>query len=244
MAKLHLVGGEKGGVGKSFTARLLAQYYIDNQKPFVGFDSDQSHQTFSRFYGDFTTPLTVDDYESLDGIILSAENHPDRDIIVDLAAQTTDRLVLWLEDSALFELMAEFGFDTYMWHVMDDGADSAFLLKKQLARYADTKVKIIAVQNEGRGDDFTSFDDSPLYDEAQQRGASLIQLTKLQSSIAKKIDFSNASFWAASNNRDGLNIAERQRVRVWLNKQYQKIESCFLGKEKPARQSNIISAQF
>ncbi|CUB04628.1 nucleotide-binding protein [Marinomonas fungiae] len=50
MGKVHFVGGEKGGVGKSMTARLLAQYYIDKELPFLGFDCDASHGTFSRFY--------------------------------------------------------------------------------------------------------------------------------------------------------------------------------------------------
>ena len=29
-SKIHLVGGEKGGVGKSMVARLLAQHFIDH----------------------------------------------------------------------------------------------------------------------------------------------------------------------------------------------------------------------
>src|SRR5687767_1308445 len=30
MANIHLIGGEKGGVGKSLVSRLLAQYFIDH----------------------------------------------------------------------------------------------------------------------------------------------------------------------------------------------------------------------
>ena len=30
MANIHLIGGEKGGVGKSLVARVLAQYLIDH----------------------------------------------------------------------------------------------------------------------------------------------------------------------------------------------------------------------
>ena len=41
MANIHLIGGEKGGVGKSVVARVLAQYMIDKDIPFVGFDTDQ-----------------------------------------------------------------------------------------------------------------------------------------------------------------------------------------------------------
>ena len=35
---IHLIGGEKGGVGKSLVSRLLAQYFIDHSISFLGFD--------------------------------------------------------------------------------------------------------------------------------------------------------------------------------------------------------------
>ena len=47
---IHLIGGEKGGVGKSLMARVLAQYLIDRQLPFLGFDTDRSHGALMRFY--------------------------------------------------------------------------------------------------------------------------------------------------------------------------------------------------
>ena len=53
MANIHLIGGEKGGVGKSLMARILAQYLIDKQLPFLGFDTDRSHGALVRFYAGF-----------------------------------------------------------------------------------------------------------------------------------------------------------------------------------------------
>ena len=43
MSSIHFIGGEKGGVGKSLFARVLAQYLIDHELPLAAFDSDQSH---------------------------------------------------------------------------------------------------------------------------------------------------------------------------------------------------------
>ena len=40
MSNIHFIGGEKGGVGKSLLARVLAQYMIDKQLPFLGFDTE------------------------------------------------------------------------------------------------------------------------------------------------------------------------------------------------------------
>ena len=50
MANIHFIGGEKGGVGKSVVARVLAQYFIDHNHPFLGFDTDRSHGALMRFY--------------------------------------------------------------------------------------------------------------------------------------------------------------------------------------------------
>ena len=55
MSSINFIGGEKGGFGKSVTARVLAQYFIDHSRPFVGFDTDRSHSSFTRFYEGFAS---------------------------------------------------------------------------------------------------------------------------------------------------------------------------------------------
>ena len=50
MGTVHFIGGEKGGVGKSLMARLLAQYFIDHGQPFLAFDCDKTHGALMRFY--------------------------------------------------------------------------------------------------------------------------------------------------------------------------------------------------
>src|ERR1700746_3747321 len=101
MARLHFIGGEKGGVGKSVVARILAQYFIDRQIPFLGFDTDKSHGALLRFYADFAAPVVIDRYEGLDQIIEAAAEQPERRIVVDLAAQTHRFLVQWMDDPAV-----------------------------------------------------------------------------------------------------------------------------------------------
>ena len=71
MNTLNFIGGEKGGVGKSVVSRVLAQYFIDKGRSFICFDTDRSHHSFSRFYGDYASPVIVDSYEGLD-VIASA----------------------------------------------------------------------------------------------------------------------------------------------------------------------------
>ena len=59
LGKIIAISSGKGGVGKSLVARLLAQYMIDNNIPFLGFDSDRSHGALLRFYSGFASPVLI-----------------------------------------------------------------------------------------------------------------------------------------------------------------------------------------
>lgn len=220
MSNVHFIGGEKGGVGKSMTSRLLAQYFIDAEIPFIGLDSDQSHGTFSRFYSEFAAPLIIDDYDSLDQLVLLAQDNPENHFIIDLAAQTSSRLGKWIDESDALALFQELGSQVYLWHVMDDGADSVNLLNGLLNRYPQDFIKLVVVNNLGRGECFEHFEQSTTYQKAKERNAIFISLGKLQAQLAARIDFSNSSFWAAANNTEVMNLVERARVRVWLKNNY------------------------
>jgi len=218
-SKIHLIGGEKGGVGKSLTARLIAQFFIDQKVPFVGFDTDRSHGALLRYYAGYASPVVVDSYEALDSIVESAAEQPGRRILVDLAAQTHGPLVKWMEDSGVLDLAVESGISVYYWHVMDAGRDSVDLLSKLLDQFG-TRLNYILVRNQLRGDDFNQLDKSGEQLRAVNYGAKVITLKRLHEAVAQKIDASNASFWSARNNsgpESGLGMMERQRLKIWLN---------------------------
>lgn len=225
MGRIHFVGGEKGGVGKSLTSRLLAQYIIDNKQSFIGFDTDRSHGTFSRFYSEFTAPVFVEDFDSLDKIIEAAEQNPDANIIVDLAAQTARHLHKWVEDSDVFSIFDSLGFEVFMWHVMDDGADSARLLNALLNTLTQSSLKLVVVKNLGRGEHFECFEESAICENALKLGANMIELPALHARLTQKVDFNNSSFWAAANNINIMTLTERHRVKVWLKNVYQELDS-------------------
>jgi hypothetical protein len=223
MSTIHFIGGEKGGVGKSLAARLVAQYLIDHQRQFLGFDSDRSHGALLRFYPTFASPMVVDRYESLDKIVEAAIEAPDRAILVDLAAQTHQPLVQWMEDSGMLGLAREFGVGVRYWHVMDSGKDSVDLLRRLFDRF-ESQLDYVLVLNQLRGDDFEILDRSGLRERAQALGAKLVTLPRLHEQAMSRIDAHSASFWAAANSGDksltGLGLLDRQRVKMWLGKAY------------------------
>ncbi len=228
MTTIHLIGGEKGGVGKSVVARLLAQYMIDHELPFIGFDTDRSHGSLLRFYTDYASPTVIDDYQSLDAIIETATANPEQRILVDLAAQTHYPLATWIEESGVIELAEELGLTLCYWNVMDSGKDCVDLLGKLLDQYG-AKLNYVLVQNQIRDDNFSILEFSGVKDRALDLNAKIIKLKRLHPPVMTKIDSHSYSFWAAKNKDasalNGLGLLERQRVKIWLNHAYQEIAS-------------------
>jgi hypothetical protein len=233
MSSLNFIGGEKGGVGKSVVARVLAQYFIDKGMPFTGFDTDRSHTTFTRFYQDFASPVVVDSYESLDAIAMAFEEAHEgarQSAIVDLAAQTAAPVARWIGDSDLFSVMADLGVTVNFWHIADAGKDSVDLLDRLVDTYG-AGPNYFVVKNQGRGTDFSQLEQSSALKKAVQVGARVLNLGLLQEASMRKIDRQNASFWAALNRptgSDALGLLERQRVKNWLKKTYETFDTVAL----------------
>ncbi len=226
MSTLHFIGGEKGGVGKSVVARILAQYFIDRDMPFTGYDSDKSHGALLRFYAGFASPVVIDDYGNLDRVVEAAAANPDQRILVDLAAQTHHALARWIDDSGLIDLAPEVGLSITYWHVMDAGRDSVDLLKILLDAFGG-RINLVLVENALRGDRFDILEESGEKARAKKLGARVITLGHLADTTMQKIDARNTSFWAAIQPSDmggaNLGMLERQRVKVWLNRMYEQI---------------------
>jgi hypothetical protein len=230
VGSLNFIGGEKGGVGKSVAARVLAQYFIDRGRPFTGYDTDRSHTSFQRFYGEHASPVIVDSFEGLDRIVASYEDGADdprqKSVIVDLAAQTAAPLAKWIKDSDLLSLMAQMGIAVNFWHLSDGGKDSVDLLDRLINTYG-AGPNYFVVRNLGRASEFSQLDDSTALLKARALGAQIINLEQLHEASMRKIDRCNTSFWAAVNSRSGpdtLGMLERQRVRMWLRNAYETLD--------------------
>ena len=227
MTNIHFIGGEKGGVGKSVVARVLAQYLIDNEIPFTGFDTDRSHGALMRFYAGYASPVIADSYEQMDAIVEAAIENPEGRVLVDLAAQTHEPLAKWMNESGVLDVAAESGIAMNYWHVMDSGQDSVDLLGKIFTRF-DSKLNYVIVLNQLRGEKFDIFEKSDAKEQALELNARFVSLKRLHEPVIAKIDAGSTSFWAARNRSasepNGLGLLERQRVKVWLKHAYAELD--------------------
>jgi hypothetical protein len=226
VSTIHLIGGEKGGVGKSVVARLLAQYCIDNTLPFVAMDADGSNGTLLRYYRDYARPVDLSRFESADEILLLASEDPNRRVVVDLPAQSERPLWAWIGESGVLSMASELGVSIVFWHVMGEGKESVLALERLLAHPAEG-VHYCLVRNYGRGKDFSIFDNSEAKRLVEARGATVIDLADLHGPAMQKIDRFDASFWAAAHNplvgAESITRMERQRIGIWLRGAYEQI---------------------
>jgi hypothetical protein len=225
VSQIHFIGGEKGGVGKSVMARLLAQYWIDHNVPFAGIDGDLSHGALVRHYADFSQFVDLSSNDSADQILdraLGAE----RRVLVDLPAQSAKSLDDWLRGANVLGLARELGAPITFWYVTDGGYASVSQIEKALDRYG-SEVAHIVVRNQGRSRDFSQLEASQAVSKLAALSGKLIELPELDASAMYKLDGRGTSFWAAANASEGehaLRPLERERVKLWLGRAYAQLD--------------------
>ncbi|MEM7411376.1 MAG: mobilization protein [Myxococcota bacterium] len=219
MGRVHWIGGEKGGVGKSVVARLLAQYCIDRMIPWSGFDTDRSHGALLRYYSEYTQRLDVTEMEELDAVVDQLEAGVE-EVVVDLAAQTEAPLFEWLGAGDVIALLEQLGHQSWFWYVVDDGKDSVQLLSSLLDRLGRSG-NVVCVLNRGRGRDFMLFEEAKLAQRVEESGGDVIELPALHPGSMLRMDAYDKSFWAAIHNDDAtrgpcLTLMQRQRANVFV----------------------------
>jgi hypothetical protein len=225
VSHIHFIGGEKGGVGKSVMARLLAQYFIDHNMPFAGVDGDTSHGALVRHYSDFSRFVDLRSNESADQILDRALGG-DRKVVVDLPAQSAKALDDWLSGANVISLARELGARITLWHVTDGGYASVQQLEQSLDRYGDSLSHVV-VKNHARSKDFTQLEASSAMSKLAAASGKVIDLPELDGVAMYKIDGSGASFWAGGNVGDGelaLKPLDRERVKIWLGRAYAQLD--------------------
>ncbi len=221
MSTLHLVGGEKGGVGKSVLARVLAQHFIDRAQNFAAVDGDTSHPALVRYYREYTQPVDFDSLASADQIMDRALG-ADRRVLVDLPAQSIRKLRRWIESGEVIGFAREMGVQIVFWHVTDGGYDSVQQLQDLIDQFGDS-VAFVVVKNHARSSDFSQLEQSSTAQAVRDVGGRFVDLPALDGAAMYKIDRFGSSFWAAINLTDGdqtLTPMERRRTKLWLENCY------------------------
>ena len=203
MAILHIVGGEKGGVGKSFFSKLLIHFYHFSERELEIFDADTSTSDVYDLYGG-TKGVDFDKcnptHEAYDvnaaDINVIYEAAIKKDVVVNLPANCQANVKYWLENTVLFDLEAfkEDGVRLILWFV-STGLEESFIKCRELVEKFNGNVDIILVKNLGRGkNNWITNQDNKIYKKLNESSILEFELPALAASEVAYINSNKLTY--------------------------------------------------
>lgn len=239
MPRLHMTLGDKGGIGKSFIAVLLAQYLLDNvtNVNLTCLDLDPKNQTLSRYSGldvDFIDVQSNGDIDRVKFDIfvnrVMAAGHDD-EVIADVGGNIYITLTDYLRVNEIFQMMIAGGVEVIL-HVPIVGAGDLFPTLKTLDELiastpAEVQVSVWINQKNGRVEyNGKSFEESETFADYQSRIRSITYIplwrSDMQISVAAMLE--EAVTFNATMGMPTFDLMSKQRLRMAQRYLYQAME--------------------
>jgi hypothetical protein len=237
MARIHLIDGEKGGVGKSLFARVMVQYAIAKKLEHALVDTDMTNQDVKRFYDyaiDAEFSEAVNKGDRADIIFELARKQP---VIVNLPANVFPRVNNWIIKGRLLEVADKYGVDICKWFVCDGGFESIDLFYQSMNLYKDKMLHVL-VRNLGKTDDWSFLEDDINYQEFKNKHKNtlkIIDFPLLYPGDRYFIDSKKFRF-DAPEIEETMPIMSQQRLSTFLEESNRAIENTQLwAKDKQAK---------
>jgi CobQ/CobB/MinD/ParA nucleotide binding domain len=223
--KIHLIDGEKGGVGKSLFARTLMQYCIDTGKSVTLVDADRTNADVSEVYSDGAKTASFSENEKksydADQIFNLALT---QSVVVNLPAQVYLLVNEWISRNSVLEVGVQYDVRLVKWFVCTGAYDSVKLFIESLDKFKDTITHVL-VKNYAMCDEWERVLEKPELKSA-------IAKYKVQEVVFPKLSFrerdilleEKLTFAAAKNYTQKLGVLGTQRVHSFLKQAHGELD--------------------
>ncbi|MDF5727888.1 MAG: cobalamin biosynthesis protein CobQ [Rhizonema sp. PD38] len=223
--KIHLIDGEKGGVGKSLFARTLMQYALDKHMKLTLVDADRTNADVSEIYPDgaITASFSEDEKKSYDAdeIFNLALT---QSVVVNLPAQVYLLVNEWISRNDVLEVGAQYDVRLVKWFVCTGAYDSVKLFIESLDKFKDTITHVL-VKNEAMCDEWKRVLEKPELKSA-------IAEYKVKQVVFPKLSYrerdilleEKLTFGAAKNYTSKLGVLGTQRVHSFLKQAHGELD--------------------
>ncbi len=232
MATIHLIDGEKGGVGKSFVARTMIQYYLDKNLPFVAVETDRSNPDVASIYKNLCQyAVFTEDEKQADKADRIFELAMKKPVIVSLPSQVHRAVKSWIDRNKLLSLGSEYGVGFCKWFVCNGEYDSIKLFLASLNCYQNNLTHIL-VRNNGVCDEWEPIEEDPEVQKLiKQYKVKVIDFPKLGHRERYTLAQKRLKFDEARRYKD-FGVLGQQRVVNFLKAAYTAFESADVWKEQ------------
>lgn len=223
--RLVLTHGEKGGVGKTTVARVIADFLKSREIAFRAFDAEGETGQLLRFHGPDTTAVDVTKAALISPVLDYLMDGGGRKLaLVDLGARTGSDLKNWLYKGGALEEAENGNLGITIVYVLGGAVDSVGHLKEcytELGRDVD----YITVKNYGVASKFEVYDQSNIREELLTNGAREIAFPALDPAVYQSVDKASVTFLDFADNKGGnFSYTERRYCRTWLRECFEALD--------------------
>ena len=207
----YIVCSPRSRVGVSTTARLLADYFTHNRRPFVGFDTDPHDSPFAERFPDDVQTVDIAGVKgqiSLFDRLLAADETPK---IVDLWARSWKTFFAMTREIGFIEEARRLGVEPIVLLVVDDSSECLDVANWLVAQWPGLMLAIArdwgaAPAEEGAPDPFSRY--------PSRRGFEIPALDPIVARALERRDVSLSRLLVAPPSN--MSIVVRTATRAWL----------------------------
>lgn len=223
------VTSDKGGNGKSTVSRTIADFAIQKSIPTLAFDCDKRNAQLFRYYnqafssafnsGAGVTRLDLSAKGGADKLLNSLDSESTQIVLIDFPAGGGELFERFEKEIKLFDFLDEMGYELTMISVLSRVKDSINSLRT-LIDYCGDRANHVVVKNcfFGEPEKFSRFDNSKTKGVVEEKGGIIINFPDLYDDTYDLLDDKNMTFSDALKSEGGLTMADRRRVKVFLEK--------------------------
>jgi len=208
--RILLVGGSKGGVGKSLVSMCLLDLMAEMGPVLI--ESDTSNPDTLKSYGQDVAAfaLNLDQAEGWMDLVNVCEQEKQRDVVINTAARNNQGVGAHGEllQSSLGEMERRL---VTLW-VINDQRDSLELLRDYLETIRDSVVHVVRNLHFGEESRFGMYNESKLRKQVEERGGRSLSLPALASRVAGALYSGRLTIAKAAKT---LPLGDRAELRRW-----------------------------
>lgn len=215
MAKnIYLIGGSKGGVGKSLVTMATVDYLQERGESVLLIESDTSNPDVWKAYKDSlqTELVNLDEADGWIELVNLCDSNKDSTVVINTAARNNRGVSAYGEtlNSTLAELKRRL---VTLW-VINRQRDSLELLKEYMDAITNTTVHVVRNGYFGEEKKFELYNNSNLRIEVEKRGGKSVTFPDLADRVNDDIYSKRMSIAAAAKD---LPLGNRAELMRWRN---------------------------
>lgn len=216
--KIYLIGGSKGGVGKSMVSMAIIDYLQEQGESVLLIESDTSNPDVWKGYGECveTQLLNLDEADGWIQLVNLCDSKPDSVVVINTAARNNQGVSAY--GATLNSTLAELKRDLVTLWVINRQRDSLELLKEYMDAIPDSRVHVVRNGYFGEEKKFELYNGSKIRTAIESRGGLSLNFPDLADRVSDDIYSKRLSIAKALKELPIGNRAELARWKTEVKK--------------------------